>query len=410
MKRILSIIILVLVLHPVYAQDEAAFDIRVKGFVDTYQAVQTGHPNKWMSSRTRARGELTIEKGNAGAFVSANAIYNSIVKEQNGFSLREACGYFSLGNWDIRAGRQIITWGVADAVRLTDIISPMDFTEYLAQDYDDIRVPVTGIRVKYVKPSWAAEVIAIPIPSFFELPTNSSNPWAFSFPGVNLPYSINLDNIPSKNLENSEYGGKFSVFMPGIDFSVSALHTWNKMPVFAVSAAENGDLVFNGIYRRMTMLGADASIPVDKVVIRGEFAEYLDEAQTPAAIGATPPRKNTTNALVGIDWYPGNDWTFAVQYSHKYIAGFSSDMSGFRNSGLATLRVAKDLLRSTLNLSTFAYVDVTNGGIYNRLYAEYAVTDQIHAFLGYDFFHAAAGMFAMYSKNSEIWLKLKYSF
>ena len=182
------------------------------------------------------------------------------------------------------------------------------------------------------------------------------------------------------------------------------------MPVFAASLTENGDLLFTGEHRRMTMLGADASVPVGKLVIRGEFAEYLDEAQTPSAIGAIPPRKNTTNALLGVDWYPGNDWTFAVQYSHKYISGFSSEVSGFRNSGMATVRVAKDLLRNTLNLSTFAYIDVTNGGIYNRLYAEYAVTDQIHAFLGYDFFHADAGMFAMYSKNSEIWLKLKYSF
>lgn len=80
------------------------------------------------------------------------------------------------------------------------------------------------------------------------------------------------------------------------------------------------------------------------------------------------------------------------------------------NSGMATLKIGKELLRNTLNISTFAYVDITNGGIYNRLSAEYAITDQIHAFLGYDLFHADKGQFAMYDKNSEVWLKLKYSF
>lgn len=410
MKHILCIIIMCFVLPPAYPQEEDAIDIRVKGFVDTYQALQTDKPNKWMSSRTRARGEITVEKEHAGAFLSANAIYNSIVKEQNGFSLREAYAYFSTGNWDIRAGRQIVTWGVADAMRLTDIISPMDFTEYLAQDYDDIRVPVTGIRVKYVRSSWSAEAIVIPISSFFQLPTDPSNPWAISFPGVECPYSINLDDTPSKKLKNSEYGGRFSVYLPGIDFSVSAMRTWNKMPCFAGTLGQNGELIFNGVYDRMTMLGADASIPLGKFVVRSEFAEYFGEAQTPAQIGITPPRKNATNFLIGVDWYPGNDWTIAAQYSHKYLADFSSDISGFRNSGMATLRIAKDLFRNTLNISTFAYVDVTNGGIYNRLYADYALTDQIHAFIGYDLFHADSGMFAMYSKNSEIWLKLKYSF
>lgn len=291
-----------------------------------------------------------------------------------------------------------------------DIISPMDFTEYLAQDYDDIRVPVTGIRVKYIKPSWAAEIIAVPVPSFFELPIDKSNPWAISFPGVNQPYLIDVNNVPAKRLCNSEYGGKFSVFLPGVDFSVSALHTWNKMPVFTHKTDEAGELLFTGEHRRMTMLGADASVPVGKLVFRGEFAEYLDEAQTPAKSGMMPQRKNTTNALLGIDFYPGNDWTLAVQYSHKYISGFSADVSGYQNSGMATVKIGKDLLHNTLNLSTFAYVDVTNGGIYNRLAADYAITDQIHAFIGYDFFHADAGIFAMYSKNSEIWLKLKYSF
>lgn len=410
MKRILIIFIIGLSLHTAFAQDEGVFDVRVKGFVDTYQAVQIDSSNKWMSSRTRARGEVSIEKNGIGAFVSANAIYNSIVTEQNGFSLREAYAYLSTGNWDIKAGRQIITWGVADAMRLTDIISPMDFTEFLAQDYDDIRVPVTGIRVKYIKPSWAAEIIAIPVPSFFELPIDKSNPWAISFPGVNRPYMIDLDNIPAKNLRNSEYGGRFSVFLTGVDFSVYALHTWNKMPVFTHTISEEGELVFLGQHRRMTMLGADASVPVGKFVIRGEFAEYLDEAQTPAKSEVRLPRRNTTNALLGVDFYPGNDWTLAVQYSHKYISGFSSDISGYRNSGMATVKIGKDFLRNTLNLSTFAYVDVTNGGIYNRLAADYAITDQIHALLGYDLFHADKGQFAMYDKNSEVWLKLKYSF
>ncbi|MBQ2108471.1 MAG: hypothetical protein II476_00580 [Bacteroidales bacterium] len=77
---------------------------------------------------------------------------------------------------------------------------------------------------------------------------------------------------------------------------------------------------------------------------------------------------------------------------------------------MATVRISKDLLRSTLKLSTFAYIDVTNGGVFNRLSADYAVTDTIHAIVGYDLLQADSGMFLMYDKNSEIWIKLKYSF
>ena len=367
--------------RPALAQDEDSLRVGVKGFVDTYHAVRTESPNDWMSSRTRVRGEVTLEKGHTGAFVSANLVYNAILKDRTGFQLREAYAYYSDEHWDLRAGRQIIAWGVADGLRLTDIISPMDYTEFLAQDYDDIRIPVGGLRLRYSREKWCAEVVAVPVASFFELPTDNQNPWSVG--------PIPISDEPSHRFCNMEYGGRLSFFLSGIDFSLSALHTWNKQPVIC------GGM---GQYRRMTMLGADCSIPAGQFVVRGEVAEYLDEAQP---FG----RAASTNALLGVDWYAGNDWSLSAQYAHKYVASGEN-----RNSGLATFRISKDLLRNTLALQSFAYIDVTNGGIYNRLSADYAINDQLHATLGYDFFQADRGSFIVYDKNSEVFVKLKYSF
>ena len=387
--------------RPASAQDEDSLRIGVKGFVDTYHAVRSERPNDWMSSRSRVRGEVTLEKDHAGAYISANLVHNAILKERSGFQLREAYAYYSDNHWDVRAGRQIITWGVADALRLTDIISPMDYTEFLAQDYDDIRIPVGGLRLRYSREKWSAEVVAIPVSSFFELPTDDKNPWSVG--------PLPIGDEPSHRLYNMEYGGRLSFFLSGIDFSLSALHTWNKQPVFCNGVGE---------YRRMTMLGADCSIPLGQFVVRGEFAEYFDELQpneNPSTLIAKPhfdlqvkelsTRAAATNALLGVDWYAGNDWSLSAQYAHKYVAS-----GEHRNTGLATLRISKDLLHNTLALQSFAYVDVTNGGVYNRLSADYALNDQLHATLGYDFFHADRGTFTIYDKNSEVFVKLKYSF
>ncbi len=46
----------------------------------------------------------------------------------------------------------------------------------------------------------------------------------------------------------------------------------------------------------------------------------------------------------------------------------------------------------------------------NRLYTDWAATDQMHVILGYDLFYADGGMFLTYAHNSEVWMKLKYSF
>lgn len=410
MRRLLFALLCCLVLRPAAAQpEEDAPHVRVKGFADTYHALRTDDPNDWMASRTRVRGELTLEKGDAGIFVSMNAVYNALLTERSGLFLREAYLSYAPDGWEIRAGRQIIVWGVADAVRLTDILSPMDYTEFLAQDYDDIRIPVDALRVRCIRPNWSVEAVAVPITSLFELSTDPRNPWAVSLPSADVPCTLTTGAAPRRTLRNAEFGGRVGCYLSGVDFSLSALRTWNKMPVFLKDFAADGTLRCQGVCRRMTMIGGDLSLPVGKFVLRVEAAEYVGEAQEPE-VGEPVRRRNSTNLLAGADWYAGSDWTLGVQYSHKRIAGSMAGIASYRNSGMATVRISKELLRNTLCLSTFAYVDVANGGIYDRLSGDYALTDQIHVMLGCDFFHADAGLFAMYDRNSEVWIKLKYNF
>ena len=355
------------------AQD--GLDYSIKGFVDTYHAVRTESPFNWMSSRTRVRGEFKLEYNDCGAFVSANLVYNALLPEMSGFQLREAYAYWDNPHWDIRFGKQIISWGVADGLRVTDLISPMDYTEFLAQDYDDIRIPVGALRIRYIHDSWNLEAVAVPVPEFFRLPTDPSNPWSVGI----LPQEVK----PERVFKNMEYGARFSCFLGGVDFSLMALRTWTKMPEL------QGDHIG---YHRLTVLGGDVSIPFGNFVFRGEAADNIDD-----------DGHHQGSVLGGLDWYPGADWNLSVQFNHIWQGRGES-------SSLATLRISKALLNNSLTLSTFAYADVHDGGVFNRLSADWAATDQIHALLGYDFFYAEKGMFARYAHNDEVWIKLKYNF
>ncbi len=384
--------------------------VQVKGFLDTYHAARTEGKGEWLASRTRARGELTLEKGGARLFVSMNAIYNALLKEQTGITLREAYLSYANAHVDLRAGRQIIIWGVADALRLTDQISPMDYTEFLAQDYDDIRTPVNAFRLRLVRQAFNVELVCIPVSDFFTLPTDERNPWAAHFDAP-MPYTFDLDSRkPKTRLRNVEFGGRLSVNLSGIDFSFCGLHTWNKMPAFSYAVDPAGaSMTVVGHYRRLTMFGADVSFPVGRFVVRGELAANLNEVQN-AEFGSEVQGRNAFNALLGVDWYAGNDWMLSAQYAHKHVGGSIEGLSVLRNTGVATVRVSKELFRNTLALSSFAYIDVSHGGVFNRLSCKYDLNDQISLTAGYDYFHADAGMFAMYSRNSEVWVKLKYGF
>lgn len=406
MKRIKYSIALLLFSCIIQAQEEIS--LKLNGFIDTYHAVRSQEPYDFMSSRNRLRTELNLTKGNTFLFASLNAMHNSIIEDQTKIELREAFLQYSTESWDLKAGRQIITWGIADGIRITDLISPLDYTEFLARDYDDIRIPVNAFRLKYIKPSYNLEVVFTPIPEFFILPVDEQNPWSFA-KNFDTAYQFDFYNKPDKTIKNSEYGGRFSSYLSGIDFSVSFLHTWNKMPVFNYSYSTNEDSVFvDAYYNKMDMLGIDLSVPISKFVLRLELAKYFGELQE--INNNNPIDKNSLNFLAGLDWYPGNEWTIMLQYSHKHISDFDNSLQVEENTSFSTLSISKNVFRSLLKLSTFSYLDLNHGGFFARTSGEYSLTDQIKLMAGYDWFYGDKGDFSYYKDNSEYWVKAKYSF
>ena len=258
-----------------HAQEDE-LSLQLNGFVDSYHALQEEHPHKIMSSRTRLRLEMRANYGEASLFSSVNLAYNSLIKDQSGAFLREAYFDYAGKYLEVKAGRQIITWGVADGLRLTDLISPMDYTEFMANDYDDIRVPVNAINLKYPGESFSAELVFVPVPEYFVMPSGEDNPWTMPLPANT---SMDLSGTPEKRLKNSEVGGRLRFFLENLDFSLTALRTFNKSPVTIASFdPETKSAVIKGIYEPMNVVGGDVSIPVGELVIRGEVAAVVGKA------------------------------------------------------------------------------------------------------------------------------------
>lgn len=377
------------------------------GFVDTYHAIQTEWPHDFTTSRTRLRAELRVDYENAYLFASLNGIHNSILDDRTGIQLQEAYFNYSNSFVEIRAGRQIVVWGVADGLRVTDLISPVDYTEFMSSDYDDMRMAVDGIRIKYPGERVNAEVVYVPVPRYFQMPIGEDNPWR---PDLPEKASFDFPEGPEPRFKNGDFGTRVSFFLSNLDFSISALHTHNQSPVTVAGYAPVKDsIVIRGIHETMTMFGGDMSMPLGEFVLRLEIAEYLNEALG-YANNLDYARKNTFNALGGIDWYAGDNWTFMVQYLHKYIADYSDELAAEKNSSQVTFRISKELLNNTLKLALYGMFDIDNLGFYARVSGDYALSDQVTLSLGYDHFGGKRGQLAGYDKNREVWAKAKYYF
>ena len=385
---------------------------KIKGFAETYHALRIESPNDWMSSRTRFRGEVTHDMGRSSLFVSFNAVYHALLKDRTGFELREAYLDYRAKHWGVRAGRQLVIWGSADGVRITDLVSPMDMTEFLTRDYDDIRMPVNALRFFRFNDKVKLGAVLVPVVEGFRLPVGAQNPW--SVLPKNLPLPVIWDgahNHPAFKLSNVEYGGRLSVTLPGIDFSIAALHTWNKMPVLDYRTEADGVRITPQYYR-MGFVGGDFSKPLGQFVLRGEIACNIGKHFGYIPSAAAMPQKgfNTLNWLAGVDWYAPHEWTVMAQFSAEHIFGYLPCIAQSAYHSLLTVNISKKLLNSSLTLSDFTYFDIRHRGWLNRFAANYAVNDQVCFSAGCDWLGGKEGMFGMYRRNSEIWMKAKYSF
>lgn len=379
--------------------------VRTKGFVDSYHALGLVN-GQWMASRTQVRGELQLGKWGANAFVSLMATANGLLPSESSINLREAYLSYATDNFTLCAGRRIIIWGLADALRVTDIVSPLDLTEFITKDFDEIRTPVNVIECTYSNTVMSVTAIAIPIPNFYTLPTQPDNPWTPFPAGQHVQLDLS-SHQPPLSIKSAEYGGRIRFFLPSVDFSLCALRTWNKMPVFSYTRTSDG-LALAAHHARMTLVGGDLSVSAGPLVLRAEAAAYLHEAQSPLPNQEIQFR-HTLHGLIGIDWYAPHEWTLSAQYLHNFIPK-AEELPAVGNAGMATLRIAKNMLGNTLTLSNFAYFDVTHIGLFNRISAHYAFSDQLSGELAYDLFYAKGGMFFPYRNNSQLWVRLRFAF
>jgi hypothetical protein len=371
--------------------------VEFDGFVDNFEAASLNNSGEYNAGRTRIRLNLRSEFSDVNFFASANAVDNRVLKDETKVKLHEAYLEYISDNWDLRFGKQIVTWGKADGLRITDQICPGDYSEFITQDFDDIRIPVDMLKFRYLPEFADFEFIWIPTFEPSISPANDS-PWNKNiFTG---PVDIEQ---PEKNLENSEIAGKASFYLSGFDIAFSAFYTWDDTPTTKV---ENGTLF--GKYYRSTILGIDLNKTIGEFVVRSEGAVYIDKRYS--STNAKIIKKNLINAMLGLDWYPGNDWTLTAQLADKFITDYNDELIDDEHSAVATMSISKKLFRELLECSAMVYYGFEDDDMYNKLEADYAVTDDFHAVIGTDIFIGDEGMYGQYEDQSQVWIKARYDF
>lgn len=408
---------LILILLLMASQLSIAQNVDINGFVRNYTGIQFNNGNLNMLQNTL---NLNFEKmGDRVAFKANPMLYLYGIDSLN-FRLREIYLDLYFDNVDIRIGKQQIVWGKADGVFITDIVSPLNLSEFLLPDFDEIRIGVYAAKINYYFGNSTIEAIWKPIYAGNEFPAPGSI-W-FKPPEFPAPPTFNYskENI-NPSLENSEVYLKYSLSSSAIDFDLMGAYTWDQTASMYTEKEFEMDSMGNPLltgllitpeHHRLTVAGGSFTTDIKGFVLRGEAAYYNGkyfQTADPTAEGALT-QKDYLHYVVGLDYGIGN-LKLSAQFIQKYIMDYNDFITEEEFGNTMTFLAHYDAMRETLHLELFSYVGLNYGDALIRPKVTYDYSDSFSILLGSNIFVGdERGMFGRYDDNSMIYTKLKYSF
>ncbi len=413
----MKIRLLILALLLSFTQALNAQKVGINGFVRNYTGVQFNNGDFNILQNTL---NLNFEMMGDKVALKANPMLYLYDIDSLNFIFREIYLDLYFNAVDIRIGKQQIVWGKADGVFITDIVSPLNLTEFLLPDFDEIRIGVYAAKINFYFGSSTIEAIWKPVYAGNEFPA----PGSIWYKPPELPAPATFDRSKEEinpSLENSEIYLKYSLSSSAIDFDVMGAYVWDQTPTMHVQKEFGLDSLGNPIltgllitpeHHRLYLAGGSFTSTIKSFVVRGEAAYYNGkyfQTADPRAEDALI-QKDYLHYVVGLDYGIGN-LKLSTQFIQKYIMDYDDfiDEDEFQNT--MTFLARYDAMRETLHLELFSYIGLNYGDALIRPMVTYDVSDGFSILFGSNIFVGdERGMFGKYGDNSMIYTKIKYYF
>ena len=317
---------------------------------------------------------------------------------------------------DVRVGRQQVVWGEAIGLRITDVINPQDFRDFILDDFIDSRIPLWMAKLTYYAGDYTLTGLWIP---FFEpnRPAPPGSDWEWTFnridppPGVGL--MVNNAQEPENDLENGEYGARLAGLIGGWDLTLSYFYTWEDSPTQHVRFDPQAmRLTIDQQFHRQSVFGFTFANAFGFFVPRGEFSYYRGDhfstADPYAREGIT--EKDYVYYMIGTD-HTRSTQLFNVQFIQKVILHYDEAIYEDRVQNNASFWWQGKFINETLTPELLTIYDLDEDAWLIRPKITYSISDRLSLAGGFDIFSGPARSFlGQFDEDDRVYAKLKYSF
>ncbi|MBN2468050.1 MAG: hypothetical protein JXD19_07860 [Deltaproteobacteria bacterium] len=340
--------------------------------------------------------------------------------------------YFTLlvQDFTIKIGRQQVIWGESDALRMADIINPLDLSwHWVFEDWENIRVPLRMINIKY-EPALLAEyqfrAELVWIPEDFRAQVFAPEGGVWSIPGLpQIIWDQERREIPDQhNLKNSEFGARVRAVLGDWEFSIFDFYNRVDNAVYTFDP-NHAPLPLRFEWPRVNIVGGTFNYfdQFTKTVFRGEMAYTMDQPHNSIFMDRVID-KDTVAFMLGFDrptfitWLnPTRTFFISGQWFHKQILDFDRDITTAEMDrseywNVVSLLINTQYYHDYITPQVLFVHDFSgNGFIHPSL--QYAPSDRWAVTLGAIFIHGqdnSDGLWGPVRTNDEVYLRLRIKF
>lgn len=356
------------------------------------------------------RGQAETEWLGDGYTVSfTGEVLHDEVLDDTDIEVRELALQVPVGTaLDVKAGRQVLTWGTGDLLFLNDLF-PKDFESFFAgRDDEYLKAPSNAVRISTYH-DWAnAEVVWTP--EFQPDEYLDGERFSLFDPGANAIAVIDppLDAETPDGLSSGEVAVRLFKRVRATEYALYAYRGFFKQP----SAVNRRG---RPTFAPMNAFGMSMRAPLGTGLVNGEFAWYESRDDG----NGDDPRVPNSQArwLIGYERELVTNFTGAVQYYGERIADYDALRSTAPNRetmpdkwrSLLTARLTYRAMRDTLTLGLFAFVSPSDEDYHLRPTVAYRVSDTWQISAGANLFGGRDShtFFGQLEDNGNVYLRLR---
>lgn len=403
----LAIVCAVPLLIPLAAQAETA----LSGFLQQNTAVNTvaanpdGRHYKWLEERAQLKVDAS-----AGAWhlVGKGDLAYDHLGRGGQSELREGYVDYTASNWDMRVGRQVITWGLGDLVFVNDVFPKDHEALFAGRPLEYLKRGVDAVKLG-VYPEFASfELVAAP--NFRESHIPDARRFHVFDP---LPAVTSRETVKPGQ---GEVGLRVYRDIAGYDTALYLYRGFQRTPSMqADSITAPTKITF--FYPKLSVYGASVSGRAGEGVLSLEGAYYDSREDRSGDDFAVP--NSQTRLLIGYQIQPAEDLSLGFQYYTEYMhdygayraampAGFPVDK---RWNHTVTARLTQLFLHQTLRFSAYASYNASSGDYFVNPELRYNFTDQMWGAVGANIFGGKPwGQFGQFARDDNAYLQARYEF